>query len=303
MENLYICNICGSKNVGSVFRRPDGLEVFECRNCGMAFVSPMPSRENILEIYKNHEIDFVTLKNKFNDQKKTGGNKSIIRRISKFKKISGSRILDIGCGPGFLLYDLKKAGAQGTGLEISKVLVSFGRKELGLDIGEGTLENSNLSLANFDIIVCSNLVEHLPDPTGFFSRLARVLAPSGIVYISTPNYDATREYGNNWPGFYKDFEHIFYFNRNSLTFALSRLDLKAVKFFYLPQTGGLTGKKNVSYGNSGVRSKIRKILLNTPLLNKILWKIIFLTRRLANSKSIKEGTAFEMEAIFEKAKS
>ncbi|MDP3052560.1 MAG: class I SAM-dependent methyltransferase [bacterium] len=297
-----ICNICGNKNTHFVFNRPDGLGVFECQNCGLAFVNPMPSKENILEIYKNQNIDFETLKNKFYDQKKTGSNKSIIRRISKFKKISGSRILDIGCGPGFLLYDLKKAGAKGTGLEISKALVSFGRKELGLDIQEGTLENSSLSLASFDIVVCSNLIEHLSDPIGFFSRLDRVLAPAGIVYFSTPNYDATKEYGNKWPGFYKDFEHIFYFNKRSLTYALSRLDLKPIKFFYLPQTGGIIGKKNINYEKSSSRTKIRKILLNTPILNKFLWEMIFLTRRLANSKSIREGTAFEMEAIFEKTK-
>lgn len=302
MENPYICNICGNKNTHPVFNRPDGLEVFECQNCGLAFIAPRPSEEAILQIYKNQDADFETLKNKFYDQKKIGSTKSIVRRISKFRKIAGSRVLDIGCGPGSLLYEFKKAGAKGTGLEISKALAYFGRKELGLDIQEGTLENSNLSLASFDIVICSNLIEHLPDPAGFFSRLPRVLIPAGILYISTPNYDATKEYGNKWPGFYRDFEHIFYFKKRSLTYALSRLDLKPLKFFYMPQTGGLTGRKNINYENFSARAKIRRILLSTPLLNKCLWKMIFLTRLLANLKSIKAGTAFEIAAIFEETK-
>lgn len=302
MINSNICNICRSDKTCFVFKRPDGLEVFECQNCGLAFVVNRHSGENILQIYKNQDTDFETLKDKFHDQEKTGGNKLIVKLISKFKKISGSRVLDIGCGPGFLLYEFKKLGAKCTGLEISEALVSFGNKELGLDIQSGTLENSNLPLANFDIVVCSNLIEHLSDPAGFFSHLIRILAPNGILYISTPNYDATKEYGNKWPGFYKDFEHIFYFNKRSLTFALSRLDLKPIKFFYLPQTGGLLGKKNIDGGDFSVRARVRRVLLNTPLLNKCLWRMISLTRLLANLKSIKAGTAFAMEAIFEKTK-
>jgi len=299
---MIFCNICGNEDTRPVFNRSDGSEVFECRNCGLAFIFPRPPAEDILQVYKNENIDFETLKNKFYDQEKTGGNKSVVKCISRFKKIFGSCVLDIGCGPGFLLYEFKKAGAKETGLDISEAAVCFGRKELGLNIQSGTLENSSLPLASFDIVICSNLIEHIFDPAGFFSQVSRVLATDGILYISTPNYASAKEYGDKWPGFHKDFEHIFYFDKRSLTFALNHLGLKPIKFFYLPQTSGLLGRKNISAESFSVRQKIRGIILSIPLLNKLLWKIVSLTRYLANLKSIKSGTAFAMEAIFKKTK-
>ena len=299
-EYISSCAICDSSKAKDVFVRPDGLGVYECLDCGLAYVSPRPTKEEVFHIYENTNTDFKVLRKRFYEQQRVGNSRSILRHISKFKELRGSNILDIGCGPGFLLYEANRLGANVMGLELSKTFVSFGRNELGLDIHQGILEQANLPQEKFDIIICNDLIEHLSDPSVFFAHVRQLLVPGGILHILTPNYYGTKECGDKWPGFYKDFEHIFYFNSSSLSYALEHLGLKPVKFFYLPQKTGLKGKNVVCSKRSTLKSKVRDFLLSIPFLNRQIWRMLSWIRTLSNWKSIKSGTAFEMGAIFKK---
>jgi len=298
--DVLSCDICGSRQAHHVFTRQDGLGVFECSSCELAYVNSRPAKEEILRTYRDTYTDFRQLKEWFYEDRRIGNSSGILRRISRFKSLSGSRILDIGCGPGFLLYEARRLGMDTVGLEISKIYASFGREELNLDIRQTILEEADLPSAGFDVVVCNNLIEHLANPHDFFLELARILAPAGILHILTPNYDGAKEYGNEWPGFHKDFEHIFYFNAASLTYALESCGLKPMKLFYLPQRTGLTGRKNLNHQTSRAKAKIRGVLLFLPLVNRQVWRVLSLARALSNRKSLKKGTAFEMGAIFKK---
>ncbi|WP_269715442.1 class I SAM-dependent methyltransferase [Caulobacter sp. NIBR2454] len=102
---------------------------------------------------------------------------------------AGSRTLDIGCGLGELVGSLTDAGFEARGLDPSTMAVEHGRA-LGRNLIASDLEPFADDLANHgcaDVIILSNVLEHIPHPAEVLKRLRRLLAPGGIVMIRVPN--------------------------------------------------------------------------------------------------------------------
>jgi len=91
----------------------------------------------------------------------------------------GKRLIDLGCGRwGFEQSLIKSLGAK---------------ESVMLDIagGEGIVEADACDVpfpdSDFDIVICRELIEHVPSPSKLLSEIWRLLKPNGFVFISTPN--------------------------------------------------------------------------------------------------------------------
>ncbi|MCK5574112.1 MAG: class I SAM-dependent methyltransferase, partial [Bacteroidetes bacterium] len=94
--------------------------------------------------------------------------------------------LDVGCGPGGLLYEARAHGWKATGLEISRWAAERGKAQ-GLNIIEGTLHDAKLPDTTFDMISMFDVLEHLPHPREYVAEIHRILKPGGTLVIETPN--------------------------------------------------------------------------------------------------------------------
>lgn len=103
----------------------------------------------------------------------------------------GERVLDIGCGNGALAYDLATvSGAKVTGIDIVKENVEMaGRRyrHQGLRFLHGDAIKDTPE-ENFDVVVMSNVLEHIEDRTVFMERLKETLHPTRIL-IRVPMID------------------------------------------------------------------------------------------------------------------
>jgi arsenite methyltransferase len=104
----------------------------------------------------------------------------------------GERVLDIGCGPGFLCESIGEiVGPKGTivGIDISADLIARcnGRKTstcLSYEVGDAT--KLNQPNASFDVVVCTQVAEYVTDIDRVFSEALRVLKPNGrTVFVAT----------------------------------------------------------------------------------------------------------------------
>jgi SAM-dependent methyltransferase len=104
----------------------------------------------------------------------------------------GGRVLDVGCGTGFLLERLAERGFSGIGIDLSPDSVEHARRRLA-EIGAGDRLEARVGSAYgppegpFDLIALTDVLEHLEDPRGCLGALRAVLAPGGLLVISTPN--------------------------------------------------------------------------------------------------------------------
>jgi len=123
---------------------------------------------------------------------------------------SGSRLLEIGCGLGHLVGQLEENFST-YGIDVNHAALRDTAKKIAprthLDIASA--QELPFASGSFGVVVIKHVVEHLPDPGKAIQELGRVLAPGGILVLSTPNLDS---YGRKWKGSrwigYQDKTHI-----------------------------------------------------------------------------------------------
>ncbi len=109
------------------------------------------------------------------------------------RPLAGKTVLDVGCGAGLLCEPLARLGARTTGLDAAPENVAAATAHAqgsGLDIRYRAGELSELGPAQFDLVTCMEVIEHVAEKRAFVSALADRLAPGGLIVLSTPNRTA-----------------------------------------------------------------------------------------------------------------
>lgn len=103
------------------------------------------------------------------------------------------RILDIGCGNARDIVKIASSGAEVVGVDISKSMVEAAKKETerigqhGISLTVGDATHLDFADSSFDKVLCSEVIEHIPNTDLALSEMWRVLKPGGTLVISTPN--------------------------------------------------------------------------------------------------------------------
>jgi 2-polyprenyl-6-hydroxyphenyl methylase/3-demethylubiquinone-9 3-methyltransferase len=107
--------------------------------------------------------------------------------------LADKRVVDIGCGGGILAEALAQQGAQVTGIDMAELSLKVARlhlheSELEVDYQLSTAEAfAEQHAAQFDIVTCLEMLEHVPDPAAIIAAAAKLLKPGGCLVLSTLN--------------------------------------------------------------------------------------------------------------------
>jgi 2-polyprenyl-3-methyl-5-hydroxy-6-metoxy-1,4-benzoquinol methylase len=164
------------------------------------------------------------------------------------KYVSGRRFLDVGCSGGFMVEAAREAGYEATGLDIDVVSIDYAREHFPeIALFNRTVEEFRaLYSGKFDLIYCSEVIEHVPQPRPFMSAIAELLAPGGILFITTPDISHWRVPKDirTWIGFAPP-AHCVYFTPDSLIRLIEDVGLRLIRrrWAFKPGIKLICGKK------------------------------------------------------------
>lgn len=115
----------------------------------------------------------------------------VLDRIHKYLGGQGA-ILDVGCGAGLLSEALAKGGFSVTGLDAGAQVIAIAQGHAqgqGLDLTyrHATAEDLVAEGHQFPVVTALEIIEHVADPEAFLASLKALLAPGGLLFLSTLN--------------------------------------------------------------------------------------------------------------------
>jgi len=213
------CPICGKDNYISVARSCEGFGWDVCTNCGLLQMSTRLTNDDMNTFYVSGEYNSVCMGNISEERLFELESRAmslyfidIIQRLDlDLKSLS---IVEIGCGSGGILFALKEAGARSVvGFDIDRSRIAFGKKYINELYAQDALSEDIDDYNEFDVIILSNILEHLSTPKDFLLRLSsKISSDNPVVLIDVPNLDTSFKYSS---GTFNDFlkiSHVWYFN-------------------------------------------------------------------------------------------
>ncbi len=112
------------------------------------------------------------------------------------------RLLEYGCGAGWLGHRLRGLGWDVTGMDVNPFAAEQARRRFGLPVIVGTLPHPAVPPQSYDVIVMGAVLEHVHRPHDVIDAAAQALRPGGYLVISVPNFDSWgfRRFRDHWWG-------------------------------------------------------------------------------------------------------
>ena len=113
--------------------------------------------------------------------------------IDQHAGLIGKKVLDVGCGGGILSEAMANRGAQVTGIDMGEAPLAVARlhlEESGANVDYQCISAERMAEAHsgeFDIVVCMEMLEHVPEPASVIKACAQLVKPGGQIFFSTIN--------------------------------------------------------------------------------------------------------------------
>lgn len=233
-----------------------------CSRCKLIFLSPRPTFEDIgkaYTIYPTHHSEVLprTLLRRWRSYAKGGylanrfgytKNVGVVQRLSGWfihlhpgwsEYINGNvmylsksrkgRVLDVGCGAGETLTELRQLGWKAEGVEPDTKAATVARGK-GLKVWTGELADQRFPQDRFDAVIISHVIEHVHNPVGLLAECARVLKPGGQLVVATPNAESlgARYFGRHWRVLEPP-RHLTVFSQRTLELAAQQANLSVLE--------------------------------------------------------------------------
>lgn len=229
------CIFCGINNDRVVIEE-NGYQGKKCDRCGLIYISPRPSFDEIIDLYGHDDAHTSATSHISSDYLKrlyARHNLNIIRSV-----VQNGALLEIGAGAGYFLDEARKMDFEPYGLEFNPIQANFIRNDLELPCEESPLDASIFAGKKFDVVYHCDVISHLFDPISDFKKINEIMKDDAFLIFETGNFgDVDRSYFKHIQRFqYPD--HLFFFSTDNLIELLEKANFQLVKihrYSILPQ--------------------------------------------------------------------
>ncbi|WP_315072884.1 class I SAM-dependent methyltransferase [uncultured Clostridium sp.] len=261
------CPMCSS-NDNIALHNFDPVNVVKCKMCGLIYLNPRLNEEYIYKHYAEDE---------FYNNYTTGIGYEIQEHalrgtFEKFFKIldkrihTGGRLLEIGCGFGYLLDISKKYFSYCVGTDFSESAVDIAKNYCD-EVYCGGLDAIPENTGKFDFIIAFSVLEHVYNPNEFIKEISSNLKTGGTLIISTPDVGSywSKILRKKWP-FYIPTEHVCLYKKDTLEYLFKQNNFTVINSFSFSH-----GWPLVAFLSKVGLRKIAKHIANKPIAKKTIY--------------------------------
>ena len=213
-KNKVRCELCAAQTAPQLYTK-NGYPYHRCEQCGFAFLFPMPSNEALRAAYNDGYRDISAT---FYPKHRSRRWRAFWKSLRFLPHVSCKRVLDIGCGGGFMTHAFSGLGAHAFGLDISRPSIDYARAHNPRSTFY--CEEFEVFAARelvFDFVFSTELMEHIPEARPFMSLVAAVTRPGAHVYIATPDseHPGVPRHLPDWSDLQPP-HHVQFFNRRNM---------------------------------------------------------------------------------------
>jgi SAM-dependent methyltransferase len=172
------CPACGRRQATSRGCKND-FRLVACESCATLYTATLPNSGESQDYDSYYTAENLTVPAFINQRLD-----EIVATFERYRKTN--RLLDVGCGGGSFLEAAARNRWQALGVEVSRTASEHVRGR-GIEVFCGFLEQANYPDDHFDVVIASEVLEHVPDPGAMLEEIARVLRPGGLLWATTPH--------------------------------------------------------------------------------------------------------------------
>lgn len=238
------CPLCASTEFCATPYRQDPFAVKQCADCSFYYLSPRLTAEAATNFYQSDDYfsggDGQSGYEDYSVQE--GSLRATFRKLLETidnQGATGGGLLEVGCGPGYLLDEAQEYFESREGVELSPEAAESARIRTNVTIHHSNDEIDPAS--QFDCIIATHVIEHIYNPVEFVQGLAKHLKPEGSIVLAAPHMGSVFRHvmGKYWPS-WKYPEHVSFFDANTLQDLFDRAGLEVVERVPYPHVFPLT---------------------------------------------------------------
>jgi SAM-dependent methyltransferase len=236
------CPVCGASETRALYPlrdllydTPGSWTFARCDGCGHGMIDPRPDDADLAAIYASYYDRTITgFMAKLNES-------GLVRRFHKgrLRAILDAvgerpvrRIVDVGCGLGHFLVELRallreRSGepVEAIGVEPGEAAARDAEARLAQDAGDGpvgqvmnsSIDEVSIDPGSVDVLSMNHFLEHHPRPREVLARAADLVAPGGLIEVEVPRLDGLpRRLFRRWWWLHIPPQHLHLFTRDGL---------------------------------------------------------------------------------------
>lgn len=295
MEKVH-CLLCGSEDFEVFFKlenqftkQPEFFNLVQCNQCNLVYLNPRPVLSAMETYYTRNYGFYISLSEQSSLIHRWLVRYGLWKRCRPLlKNKPPGKILDIGCGRGSFLVEMRKHGWEPVGVEPNPYALAIARDVMKVEVYDGRFGEVEFPESAFDAITMWDCLEHIHNPSQALRDVLRILKPGGYLLLRVPSLDSldANLFGPYWAGLDPP-RHLVVFSRATLVRFLRKAGFKVERLWCLSGSHAsfvlsLQSLLQQWEGAVVLRSVLRVLLatLSSPVGKILSWPYFFVIDKL-----------------------